>query len=323
MLLLFSFASFAQDKTITGRVTDSVGNGIANVSVTVKEAPARGTTTTSDGRYSLSVPANATTLVFSSVGYSYLEMAISGNSVNVSLQPTASDLNTVVVIGYGTTRKKDMTGSIATVSSKDFQKGVINTPEQLIAGKVAGVQITSNGGQPGSGSRIRIRGGSSLSASNDPLIVIDGVPLDNGGISGGNNPLSFINPNDIESFTVLKDASAAAIYGTRAANGVIIITTKKGRSGDIRVNFSSVNSVAEVTKTVDVLNGDQVRQIVNTLGSTAQKGQLGTNNTDWQSLIYQTALSTDNNISLTGGIKSLPTRINWGQLFSLCTYRFR
>ena len=314
VLLLFSFASFAQDKTITGRVTDSVGNGIANVSVTVKEAPARGTTTTSDGRYSLSVPANATTLVFSSVGYSYLEMAISGNSVNVSLQPTASDLNTVVVIGYGTTRKKDMTGSIATVSSKDFQKGVINTPEQLIAGKVAGVQITSNGGQPGSGSRIRIRGGSSLSASNDPLIVIDGVPLDNGGISGGNNPLSFINPNDIESFTVLKDASAAAIYGTRAANGVIIITTKKGRSGDIRVNFSSVNSVAEVTKTVDVLNGDQVRQIVNTLGSAAQKGQLGTNNTDWQSLIYQTALSTDNNISLTGGIKSLPTRINIGYL---------
>ncbi|MGZ3939125.1 MAG: TonB-dependent receptor plug domain-containing protein, partial [Flavisolibacter sp.] len=224
VLLLLSFAGFAQDKVITGRVTDSIGNGVANVSVTVKEAPSRGTTTAADGRYSISVPANATRLVFSSVGYAYREAPINGNSVNVRLTGTTSDLNTVVVIGYGTARKKDLTGSIATVNAKDFQKGVITTPDQLIAGKVAGVSITPNDGAPGSGSTIRIRGGSSLNASNDPLIVIDGMPLSNGGISGIANPLAMINPNDIASFTVLKDASATAIYGSRASNGVIIIT---------------------------------------------------------------------------------------------------
>jgi iron complex outermembrane receptor protein len=314
VLLLFSFVGLAQDKLITGRVTDSTGNGIANVSVTVKEVPARGTTTATDGRFSLSVPANASTLVFSSVGYAYREVPISGTAVNVSLQATASDLNTVVVIGYGTTRKKDLTGAVATVSAKDFQKGVITTPEQLIAGKVAGVSIISNGGQPGSGSTIRVRGGSSLNASNDPLIVIDGVPLDNGGIRGGNSPLSFINANDIESFTVLKDASAAAIYGTRASNGVIIITTKKGRSGKARFNFTTTNSVSEVTDRVDVLNGDQVRDIVNNLGTAAQKAQLGTANTDWQNQIYQTARSSDNNLSITGGIGSVPFRVSLGYL---------
>ncbi|HEY6503218.1 MAG TPA: TonB-dependent receptor [Chitinophagaceae bacterium] len=313
--LLLSLLSYSQDKVITGKVTDSKdGSGIAGVTVTPKGGTG-GAQTGSDGSYRISVGPSVTILVFSSVGFVSQEINIDGkSSIDVSLAVNNTSLGEVVVIGYGTTRKKDLTGAIATVTSKDFQKGSITTPEQLIAGKVAGVSIISNGGQPGSGSTIRIRGGSSLNASNDPLIVIDGVPLDNGGISGGNNPLSFINPNDIESFTILKDASAAAIYGTRASNGVIIITTKKGKSDKLRVNFSSVNSVASVTNTVDVLNGDQVRSIVNSLGTSAQKAQLGTENTDWQDQIYQTALASDNNISLTGGIKGLPYRVSIGYL---------
>jgi TonB-linked SusC/RagA family outer membrane protein len=314
MLLLLSFVGFAQDRVISGKVTDSTGKGIAGVSVSVKGQTSKGTTTKETGDYSLSVPANATTLIFSSVGYAFREAPISGGSVSVTMQTAAGNMNEIVVIGYGSVRKKDLTGSVATVAAKDFQKGAISTPEQLIAGKVAGVSIVSYGGQPGSGSQIRIRGGSSLIASNDPLIVIDGVPLDGSGIAGGNNPLSFINSNDIESFTVLKDASAAAIYGTRAANGVIIITTRKGRSGKLRVNFSTVNSVSKITDQVDVLTGDEVRAIVKAKGTADRVAQLGTENTNWQDQIFQTALATNNNISLTGGIGKLPFRVSLGYL---------
>src|SRR4029079_17784804 len=170
------------------------------------------------------------------VGYGYREVNLSGATANITLATTSGSLNEVVVIGYGTTRKKDLTGSVTAITSKDFNKGAITTPEQLIAGKVAGVQVVSNGGAPGSGSTIRIRGGASLNASNSPLIVIDGVPVDNGGIAGTANALSMINPNDIESFNILKDASATAIYGARASNGVIIITTKKGKTGKPKFN---------------------------------------------------------------------------------------
>lgn len=314
VLLLFSFAGFAQDKIITGRVTDSIGNGIANVSITVKEAPARGTTSASDGRFSISVPANATALVFSSVGYAYREVPISGTTVNVSLQSTASDLNTVVVIGYGTVRKKDLTGSVATVSAKDFQKGVITTPEQLIAGKVAGVSITPNNGAPGSGSTIRIRGGSSLNASNDPLIVIDGMPLTNSDVAGVANALALLNPNDIASFSILKDASATAIYGSRASNGVILITTKKGVAGKPKFSFTTQVSAGMLAKKFPVLNTTQFRNLVNTYGNANQKALLGSANTDWQDEIYQTAISTDNNISVTGSYKQLPYRLSLGYL---------
>ncbi|HVF81471.1 MAG TPA: TonB-dependent receptor [Flavisolibacter sp.] len=314
LFLLFSLIGAAQDKTVTGRVTDSSGRGISGVSVSVKNQTSRGTTTADNGSYSLSVPAGATTLVFSSVGFGYQEAAIGVGSINVTLQATAGSLNEVVVVGYGTVRKRDLTGAVTTISSKDFQKGQITNPEQLIAGKIAGVQVTSNGGAPGSGSTIRIRGGSSLSASNDPLFVIDGVPVDNGGIAGAASPLSFINPNDIESMSVLKDASAAAIYGTRASNGVIIITTKKGRSDKLRVNFYSVNSLAEVSKKVDVLSGDQIRSIVAAKGTAQQKSQVGTANTNWQDEVYQTALTSDNNISFTGGIDKLPYRLSLGYL---------
>jgi TonB-dependent starch-binding outer membrane protein SusC len=315
-MLLLSHLAFSQDKVITGKVADSKGSGISGVNVTARGATT-GTQTGADGTFSLSVNSSVTSLIFTSVGYISQEVSITGRtSVEVTLELNNAALGEVVVIGYGTTRKKDLTGSVATVTSKDFQKGNITTPEQLIAGKMAGVSIISNGGQPGSGSTIRIRGGSSLpgGGSNDPLIVIDGVPVENGGVAGGNNPLSFINPNDIESFTVLKDASAAAIYGTRASNGVILITTKKGRSGVFRGNFTTNNSVSTVRNQVDVLTGDEVREIVNQLGTAAQKAQLGTANTNWQDEIYQSAFATDNNISFTGGVKDLPYRASIGYL---------
>lgn len=314
-LLLFSQLAYSQNKTISGKVIDSRdGSAVAGVNINAK-GTSTSTQSSSDGTYQITVEGSVTTLIFSSVGFTTLEIPLNGRTaVDAALIINNSSLAEVVVIGYGTTRKKDLTGSVSTVTSKDFQKGAISTPEQLIAGKVAGVSIISNGGAPGSGSSIRIRGGSSLNASNDPLIVVDGVPLDNGGISGSANPLSFINPNDIESFTVLKDASAAAIYGTRASNGVILITTKKGRSGKVKVSFNSINSISSVTKQVEVLNADQVRAIVNELGTTAQKSYLGTANTNWQDEIYQNAFASDNNISITGGISKLPYRLSVGYL---------
>src|SRR5579875_2009565 len=302
----------AQTKTINGRVTDSSGAGVPGVSVTARGTNAA-TITAGDGMFTINVPAAINTLIFSSVGYQRREVRIAGNNtVNVTLQNVAASLNEVVVVGYGTARKKDLTGSVATVTAKDFQKGQLTSPEQLIAGKVPGVSIISNSGQPGAGSTIRIRGGASLNASNDPLIVVDGVPLSNDQIPGASSPLSLINPNDIESFSILKDASAAAIYGTRASNGVIIITTKKGTGGKLRVNFSTVNSISAITKNVDVLNAQQFSAIVKANGTPAQVAALGTANTNWQSLIYQKAFSTDNNISISGGIKNFPYRLSVG-----------
>ncbi len=310
-LLLLTGNVMAQDKVVTGKVTDSAGAAIANASVLVKGGTT-GSQTNADGTFSLKVPASAKSLTVTSVGFGSVDIPIIDGPLSVTLRSANTSLSEVVVIGYGSTRKKDLTGSVAVITSKDFQRGNITTPEQLIAGKVAGVSIISNGGQPGSGSQIRIRGGSSLNASNDPLIVIDGVPLAQSGIAGAGNPLSFINPNDIESFTVLKDASSAAIYGSRAANGVIIITTKKGKGGGLKLNFSSNLSVSNIAKKVDVFSGDEVRKIVNENGSPARIAQLGQANTDWQNEIYQSAISSDNNLSISGGIKSLPYRVTLG-----------
>lgn len=311
-VMLISIAAIAQS-VVSGKITDSKdGNPLAGVTVTAKGTQSS-TQTASDGTYKITVPATAGKLLFTSVGFGSMEVNIGGKSViSLSLLQTNQQLNEVVVTGYGTTRKKDLTGVVSVVTAKDFQKGNITTPEQMIAGKVPGVSITSNGGQPGSGSTIRIRGGASLNASNDPLIVIDGVPLDRDGINGAGNPLSFINPNDIESFTVLKDASAAAIYGTRAANGVIIITTKKGKAGELKLNFNTVTSAANKTADVAVLTGDQVRDIVSKLGNATQKAQVGTANTNWQDAIYHTGISNDNNLSFSGGVKNLPYRVSVG-----------
>lgn len=216
----------------------------------------------------------------------------------------------VVLIGYGKQKKTDLTGSITSVSSKDFNGGATSA-DQLIVGKTPGVQITGNGGAPGSGSTIRVRGSSSFQY-NDPLIVIDGVPLETNSLAGATNPLSLINPNDIETFDILKDASATAIYGNRATNGVILITTKKGTAGKFRVNFNTNFSVSTKMGNTDVMDADQFRSFVNTYGTTQQKSYLGNANTNWQDQIYQQALGTDNNVSLSGGIKGLPYRLSLG-----------
>ena len=229
-----------------------------------------------------------------------------------------ADIEQVVLIGYGKQKKTDLTGSIASISSKDFNGGATSA-DQLIQGKAPGVTITGNGGNPGAGSTIRIRGGASLTASNDPLIVVDGLPmdmtknLDGKSLMGASDALALINPNDIESFSVLKDASAATIYGNRASNGVILITTKKGSSGKLKVNFSTSASVSTKMGNQDVLTADEFRQYVME-NATQQKyiDMLGTSNTNWQDEIYQTAWGTDNNVSLSGGIKKLPYRLSLG-----------
>jgi TonB-linked SusC/RagA family outer membrane protein len=311
---LFFTNGFAQQRNVTGTVINQETKlPLAGVSVTVKGTQ-RGVQTDNSGRFSIST-ADGSVLVFSYVGFLDYEVKAAGqNNLAVTLSGSTRGLGEVVVIGYGTQRKKDLTGSVATVTVKDFQKGMITTPEQMIAGKVAGVSIISNSGAPGAGSTIRIRGGSSLRASNDPLIVVDGVPLENSGVSGSPNSLSMINSNDIESFSILKDASAAAIYGTRASNGVILITTKKGSGGKLKVNFSSVNSLSTLIKKVEVLSAAQFSAVVNANGTTAQKAMLGSANTDWQDQVYRNAFATDNNISFSGGINKLPYRVSLGFL---------
>lgn len=316
--LLISLQVAAQDRTVTGKVTDSKdGSPVTNASVIVKGSN-KGTQTDASGTFKLTVPANATTLIISSVGFGKMEMAIGSGTVNVSLQQSNASLNEVVVVAYGTRKKSDLTGAVTSVSAKDFQKGNIASSEQLLQGKVAGLQITSGGGSAGGGSRIRIRGGASLNASNDPLIVIDGVPVDGNGVAGSANLLNTINPNDIESMSVLKDASATALYGSRASNGVIIITTKKGTSGRVKYNFNTQESLSAIGKTVDVLSGDQVRSIVTAdaaaTGNNIYKNLLGTSNTDWQDVIYQKAFSTDNNLSASGSIGKIPFRASAGYL---------
>ena len=318
-LLLSSASIFAQLKTITGKVVDATNTAIIGVTVSVKGKKDLSTVTDANGNFSIKDVATGEVLVFSHVGFLPFEERVgSAGTVNIKLNASSSNLNEVVIVGYGTARKKDLTGAVATVTSRDFQKGQITTPEQLIAGKVAGVQVTPGSGAPGSGSRIRIRGGSSLNASNSPLIVIDGVPVDNGGISGVANPLALINPNDIESFNILKDASAAAIYGSRAANGVLLITTKAGSAGKFKASFSTVNSVGVRTGSVDVLTGDEFRKLVNdydgSIASPADRALVGTNNTDWQDEIYRSAFTSDNNLSFSGGISELPYRLSFGLL---------
>jgi len=316
-LLLAVFTVQAQTGTISGKIIDETGLGLPGASVVIK-GQSRSSSTDVNGNYRIAgVPNGTVTLTASFIGYTSadLTVTVSGNTAaNFNLKPDSQNLNEVVVIGYGTAQKKDLTGSITTVGAKDFQKGNITSPEQLIAGKVAGVSITSNGGQPGAGSVIRIRGGASLNASNDPLIVVDGIPFSGNTIAGAANPLSLINPNDIETFTVLKDANATAIYGSRASNGVILITTKKGKSGEPTIDFSTVNSYATIAKKVNVLTGDQIRAYVNANGSAAQKALLGTANTDWQDVIYNNAFSTDNNLSIGGSFKNVPYRVSAGYL---------
>lgn len=315
-LMLLSITTFAQN-VITGKVTDSKdGSPAAGVTVTVSGTKIA-TQTAADGTFRISAPSKDAKLVFTSTEFNRLEVPANGQaSLEVSLVQATQRLSEVVVIGYGSAKKKDLTGAIQNVTSKDFNKGQVTGAEQLIAGKVAGVSVTQSSGAPGAGSTIRIRGGASLNASNEPLIVIDGVPLTDGGggVAGSPSALSLINPNDIESFSVLKDASATAIYGSRASNGVILITTKKGKKGKPTFNFSSMTGLAQLIKKVDVMTADEVRSYVGTHGTAADVAKLGTANTDWQDLIFQTAMSTDNNFSVSGSAGKMPYRISLGYL---------
>ncbi|MEN9950866.1 MAG: hypothetical protein RLY85_1618 [Bacteroidota bacterium] len=325
MMFLLHFAvllsASAQNRTVTGKISDSnAGTPLNGATVTAK-GTSKSVVTDASGKFTIEVPSAVNQLVVSFSGYATQDVTITGSMLNINMVIASATLGDVVVIGYGTTRKKDLTGSVATIGSKDFVKGALTTPEQLIQGKVAGVQITSNSGAPGAGSTIRIRGGASLNASNDPLIVIDGMPLDNGGISGQANALALINPNDIESFTILKDASATAIYGSRASNGVIMITTKKGAKGKPSINFNSQLSVGKIAKKVDVLNAAEVRDVVKQYGTPALQELLkdihirdGVEGTDWQDQIYQSALTSDNNWSIRGSLGSLPYRVSLGYL---------
>jgi TonB-dependent starch-binding outer membrane protein SusC len=318
VLLVCTFQSFAQT-TVTGRVTEGInGDGLPGVSI-LEKGTTNGTVTDANGYYSITVSENPT-LVFSFVGYASQEIPVGGrSSIDLTLEEDVRALNEIVVIGYGEIQKKDATGAVMNLGSKDFNQGVLTAPQDLVVGKFAGVSVTSNSGEPGANSTIRIRGGSSLSANNDPLIVIDGFPVDNSGPSGISNPLATLNPNDIQTFTVLKDASATAIYGSRAANGVIIITTKTGTAGRVQFAYNGNVSMSTPVEYVDVMTGNEFRELIDELIPAGVAGlndaarvNLGTANTDWQKEIFRTAISHDHNLSASGSVKDFPFRVSYG-----------
>lgn len=306
---------------ITGQVTSSDESGaLPGVSI-LEKGTTNGTVTGIDGYYSIMVTDEDVVLVISFVGYESQEIPVKGKrTVDVVLDPDIQTLSQVVVIGYGEVERNDVTGAVATLGERDFNQGVTTSPQDLLTGKMAGVTVSSNNGAPGAGSQIRIRGGSSLGgAINDPLIVIDGFPIDDGDVSGLSNPLNTLNPNDIESFTVLKDASAAAIYGSRASNGVIIITTKKGSSDRLTVNLNTQISLNAPTKYVDGLNGDEYRELVNGLHESGFSGindaaiaKLGNEDTDWQKEIFHSVVSQNYNLSVNGKTAGVPFRASYG-----------
>lgn len=308
VLLLFPLVMFAQ-QTIKGVVTEaSGGTALPGVGVLIK-GTTNGTATDFDGNYTLDNVKTGDVLVFTYIGFTTQEITVGSNTtINVALAESAQALDEVVIVGYGTTTVKDATGAVTSVKAKDLNRGAIVTPDQLLTGKVAGVQITSGGGAPGSGATIRIRGGASLNATNDPLFIIDGVPVDKEGISGMRNPLNTINPNDIESMTVLKDASATAIYGSRASNGVIIINTKKGTADGLTGTYSANFSANDNINTVDALSANQFRDYVNANGIASDIALLGNENTNWQNEIFRTGYGTDHNLSLRGGTENFRVR---------------
>ncbi|MGZ0016216.1 SusC/RagA family TonB-linked outer membrane protein [Yeosuana sp. AK3] len=313
-LMLFAPMWIFGQTTVKGTVTEqSSSQPLPGVNVLIK-GTATGTVTDFDGNYQINAK-NGDVLVFSYVGYNNVEMTYTGQpTLNVQLTENTAQLDEVVVIGYGSTTKKDATGSVEAITSEDFTKGNIVTPENLLSGRIAGVSITTSGA-PGSGSQIRIRGGSSINASNDPLIVIDGLPITNGGVQGSRGVLASINPNDIDSFSVLKDASATAIYGSRASNGVIIIVTKKGKS-TFSASYDVQYSFGELTDRIDVFSGDEFRQLIASQplnGTTINTSLLGTDSTNWQDEIFRQTTSTLHNVSLQGSLfKVLPARFSFG-----------
>ena len=319
--LFLSVGVYAQNITVKGHVKYALG-GVIGANVVEKGNTTNGTITDLDGNFTLTVPQGAT-LVVSFIGYKSQEVA-AAPSVVVTLQDDAELLETVVVIGYGSVKKNDLTGSVTAIKADEINRGAITSPDQMLQGKVPGLLVTPASGDPTGGATIRIRGAASLYASNDPLIVIDGVPVTSEGGAGMANPLASVNPNDIESYTVLKDASATAIYGSRASNGVIIITTKKGTGDKMKVSYNSSYSLKQNTSTLEMMTGDQYRQYIKDVygENDPRLGMMGNANTDWQDLIYRTAFSTDQNVSLYGNAKGvLPYRVSLGYTYDQATLK--
>ena len=312
LVLCLSFPALAQKTTVTGTVVDYEGEPAIGASV-IAEGTSNGVATDFDGNFSIDVAPNAV-LVVSYVGCETQRVPVDGRThIDVTLKSNAVVLNEVVAIGYGTVKKSDATGSVAVVKPDEIEAGLATSAQDMLVGATPGV-VVSTTGNPSEGGTIRIRGGSSLSASNDPLIIVDGVPMDGNSVKGSSNVLSLIAPENIESMTVLKDASATAIYGSRASNGVIIVTTKKGQAGKPQVNFSANLYVATPRKTVDMMDGNQFRSfILKTYGEgSTQAGALGTANTNWQDEVLRTAVSSDYNLSIGGTVGILPYRVSVG-----------
>ena len=313
MGMFLSLGAIAQQQvTVRGHVKDATGEPVIGANVLVKGTTI-GTITDFDGNFVLNAPQNST-IEISFIGYKTVDVQ-AAPTVNVTLMDDSVLLDEAVIIGYGVVKKSDATGSVTAIKPDEMSKGITTNAQDMLAGKIAGVSVVSEGGTPGASSTIRIRGGSSLSASNDPLIVIDGLAMDNDGIKGMPNALSMVNPSDIETFTVLKDASATAIYGSRASNGVIIITTKKGSAGaKPKVSYNGNVSVGMIRNKLDVMNGDEYREYVTAIfgGASNLPYALGTANTDWQDEIYRTAIGHDHNVTVSGGLKNMPYRVSLG-----------
>lgn len=300
--LLLCVNIHAQGLIVKGHITDGNGEPVIGANIVVKGTTI-GTITDYDGNFTLEAPDKKSILHIGYIGYKELEIPVSSTPLNIILQEDTELLDEVVVIGYGTVKKSDATGSVTAIKPDEFNKGLQTTAQDALVGKMSGVNVVSGSGAPGSSATIRIRSGASLSASNDPLIVIDGVPVDNSTIEGGGNIIGAINPNDIETFTILKDASATAIYGSRASNGVIVITTKKGTSNKPQINYSLNLAMSATAKRLEVLNAEEFKSFVPTVTGVPANPSFGTASTDWQDEIYRTAFSQEHNLSVSGKIK--------------------
>lgn len=316
--------AFAQSMTVKGVVLDNTGMAIIGANVLVKGS-GNGTSTNVDGNFTLKAN-KGDIITVSYIGYQPQEQPAS-ELMKFVLQDNEELLDEVVVIGYGTVKKTDLTGSVTAIKAEDINRGIVTSPDQMLQGKVPGLLITPATGDPTGSATIRIRGAASLRAENDPLIVIDGVPVTLEGGAGMANPLASVNPNDIDTYTVLKDASATAIYGSRASNGVIIITTKKGTGDNVQVSYNSSYSLKQNSSTLDVMTGDQYRDYMrSTYAGTSRletvESLMGTANTNWQDLIYRTAFTTDQNLSVYGNVKGkFPYRVSMGYTYDEATLK--
>jgi TonB-dependent starch-binding outer membrane protein SusC len=303
LLLLLSLATTNAQVTVKGRVSDAANNeSLAGCSVILKGTQ-RGTNTDANGNYSIAVPDEKAVLVFGFIGYEKQEITVANKTtIDITLKANAADLAQVVVIGYGTTTKKDATGALKTIKSTDFNRGIVNSPEQLLQGRVAGVNVTSTSGEPGGRQSITIRGPGGVRTGSTPLFVLDGIPLDNSGTGGTTNPLNFLNPQDIEAIDVLKDASATAIYGARGANGVILITTKKGKAGALNLTLSANVGISSMARALPLFSADEYRRQVVAVGGVVDDQRA---NTDWQREISRQGITNDHNLSFSGGTDKL------------------